>query len=77
MAKVKHWYKWFPGRALSSPRWLELTIEQEGYYRRLYDLASLSKPASKRGWLYANGHPMLCQSFHSALRIPNDIGGWG
>lgn len=68
------WYKWFPGKARSSMRWILLTLEEEGYYRRLYDAASLSTPASKRGWLYANGRPMSPEKIHEALLIDNNTG---
>ena len=66
------WFKWHPGKARTSARWLQLTLEEEGYYHRLYDMASLSQPASKRGWLYADGVPLAIETVHRILLIEID-----
>jgi hypothetical protein len=63
------WYKWFPGKALSSGRWAQLDLHHEGLYRRLYDWAALATPASKRGWLYLDGHPMCLKEIAIATRL--------
>ena len=68
------WYKWWPSKALSSVRWAQLTLEQEGFYRRLYDLAALSKPDDKRGWLYDNGQPLAEQTLWHLLRTHHTKG---
>ena len=68
------WYKWFPAKCLTSLRWTTLTLEQEGLYRRLYDLAALAQPSERRGWFYEHERPSpLAEVFH-ALRIQHTKG---
>lgn len=64
------WYKWWPTKALTSTRWVNLTLEEEGFYRRMYDWASISEPASKRGFMYLNGSPMSVEMISKTLHIP-------
>lgn len=63
------WYKWHPTKCLSSIRWLSLSLEEEGLYRRLYDFASLSQPSDKRGWLYTDGVPTSRSDLRVASRL--------
>lgn len=64
-----NWYKWWPQKCLSSIKWLSLSLEEEGLYRRLYDFASLSQPSDKRGWLYTDGVPTSQSDLRVASRL--------
>lgn len=68
------WYKWFPAKALTSLRWSSLTLEQEGFYRRLYDIASLAQPSNRRGWVYEHDRPASLTEIFHALRIHHSTG---
>ena len=63
------WYKWFPERSRSSPRWRVLTIADKGLFRECYDIAAISKP---RGALYLAGEPMTDAMIAQAVGIPLD-----
>ena len=62
------WYKWHPAKALTSLRWLSLSLSQEGFYRRLYDWASLAQPSSRRGFLYEHDQPATLQQLCNMTR---------
>ncbi len=68
------WYKWFPAKALTSLRWTSLTLEQEGFYRRLYDLAALAQPSIRRGWFYEHDRPCPLKQVFQTLHIHHTTG---
>ena len=68
------WYKWWPAKALTSLRWASLTVTEEGVYRRLYDLASLAQPSSRRGYFYEHDVPASTKEVLNFLRIDTRTG---
>ncbi len=68
------WYKWFPAKALTSLRWSSLSVTEEGVYRRMYDLASLAQPSSRRGYFYEHDKPADIISVWKFLRIDTRTG---
>ncbi|MCK4306440.1 MAG: hypothetical protein KAY24_19520 [Candidatus Eisenbacteria sp.] len=62
------WYKWFPVKAMTSVRFATLTLEEEGFYRRLYDLASIAQPSIRRGWVYEHDKPATIKEIGIMLK---------
>jgi hypothetical protein len=69
-AKEYVWFKWFPGKASADLEFCQLTLEEEGMYHRLLDLAARSTPNSKRGWLYSQGRVLQIETLAALTRTP-------
>lgn len=62
------WFKWFPKEALTDPELRQLSWADRGLYHILLDWAALTKPASKRGWLYLGGSPMSLNQLANCIQ---------
>lgn len=67
------WYKWFPVKAMTSLRFVTLTLAEEGFYRRLYDLASIAQPSNRRGYVYEHDRPASVPEIARMLRTRSTI----
>ena len=61
--------KWYPERAMTSPRWRTLSLEQKGLFHELYDFAATCDP---RGTLSMSGFPMGGAELAQFLGVPQD-----